>query len=83
MKPSTKNKSKSKSKHMKSMTFLGSEDRSEKTSPMPKSPNAHLKSPGGKNLIKVKTSYKVKVSTEKIVTTNHPGVKEEKSRKKR
>lgn len=33
-------------------------------------------------MIKVKTSYKVKVSTEKIVTTNHPG-KEEKSRKKK
>lgn len=85
MKPAgAKNKSKSKSKHMKSMTFLGNEERSEKSSPMPKSPNAHLKSPVAKNnLIKVKTSYKVKVSTEKIVTTNHPGMKEEKSRKKR
>jgi hypothetical protein len=60
----TKNKSKSKSKHMKSMTFLANEERSEKTSPMPKSPTAHLKSPVSKNnLIKVKTSYKVKVST--------------------
>jgi hypothetical protein len=60
----TKNKSKSKSKHMKSMTFLGNEERSEKSSPMPKSPNAHLRSPVSKNnLIKVKTSYKVKVST--------------------
>lgn len=79
-----KNKSKSKSKHLKSMTLLGNEERSEKSSPMPKSPTAHLKSPVSKNnLIKVKTSYKVKVSTEKIVTTtNQPG-KEEKSRKKR
>lgn len=43
---------------------------------MPKSPNAHLKSPVSKNnLIKVKTSYKVKVSTEKIVTTNNPNTK--------
>lgn len=54
-------------------------------SPFPKSPNAHLKSPVAtkNNLIKVKTSYKVKVSTEKIVTTNNPGTREEKSRKKK
>jgi hypothetical protein len=63
------------------MTFLGSVP--EKLSPMPKSPGAHLRSPLTKgNLIKVKTSYKLKMSTEKIVTTNHI-TKEEKSRKKR
>ena len=37
---------------------------------MPKSPSAHMKSPKS-NLIKVKTSYKLKVSAEKIVTTNN------------
>ena len=37
---------------------------------MPKSPNTHMKSPKS-NLIKVKTSYKLKVSAEKIVTTNN------------
>jgi hypothetical protein len=84
LKTGFKNKSKSKSKHLKSMTFLANEERSEKASPMPKSPNAHMKSPVAKNnLIKIKTSYKVKVSTEKIVTTNNPGSKEEKSRKKK
>lgn len=50
---------------------------------MPKSPGIHLKSPVLKNnLIKVKTSYKLKVSTEKIVV-NNPGNKEEKSKKKK
>ena len=37
---------------------------------MPKSPNTHLKSPKS-NLIKVKTSFKVKVSAQKIITTNN------------
>jgi hypothetical protein len=60
--------------------MLGS-DKSQHASPMPKSPNAHMKSPKS-NLIKVKTSYKLKVSAEKIVTTNNI-MKEEKSRKKR
>lgn len=56
------------------MTTIGAPERSDKASPMPKSPNAHLRSPVQKNnLIKVKTSYKLKVSTEKIVTTtNNP-----------
>jgi len=50
---------------------------------MPKSPNTHLKSPLPKhNLIKVKTSYKLKLSTEKIVTTNNI-MKDDKSKKKR
>ena len=68
-----KHKSKSKSKNLKSVTIIGA-DKSEKASPMPKSPNTHLRSPMQKNnLIKVKTSYKLKVSTEKIVTTtNNP-----------
>ena len=48
---------------------------------MPKSPNTHLKSPKS-NLIKVKTSFKVKVSAQKIITTNN-FVKEDKSKKKR
>ena len=50
---------------------------------MPKSPGIHtqMKSPKN-NLIKVKTSYKLKVSAEKIVTTNNI-LKEEKSKKKR
>jgi hypothetical protein len=48
---------------------------------MPKSPNAHMKSPKS-NLIKVKTSYKLKVSAEKIITTNNI-LKEDKSKKKR
>lgn len=53
-------------------------------SPMPKSPNTHLKSPLPKqNLIKVKTSYKLKMSTEKIVTTTNNIMKDDKSRKKR
>lgn len=82
MKMSHKNKSKSKSKHgMKSTTLLGT-DRSDKASPMPKSPGVHLKSPKTNGLLKVKTSYKLKVSAEKIVTTNNV-VKEDKSRKKR
>ena len=48
---------------------------------MPKSPNTHMKSPKNQ-LIKVKTSYKLKVSTQKIVTTNNV-LKEEKSKKKK
>lgn len=78
-------KSKSKSKNLKSMTFIGGAEKSDKASPLPKSPNAHLRSPVQKNnLIKVKTSYKLKVSTQKIVTTtNNPMNKEQKSRKKR
>ena len=44
-----------------------------------------MKSPSQKNnLIKVKTSYKLKVSTEKIVTTTNPNnYKDEKSKKKK
>lgn len=57
-----KNKNKSKSK-MTSSYYLGVGEKSQKASPMPKSPQFHLKSPTSKNnLIKVKTSYKVKVS---------------------
>jgi len=48
---------------------------------MPKSPGVHLKSPKN-NLIKVKTSFKVKVSAEKTIITNN-FVKEDKSKKKR
>jgi hypothetical protein len=62
MKTTLKNKSKSKSKNLKSLNLFGMGDKSEKGSPMPKSPNIHLKSPKA-NLIKVKTSFKVKVST--------------------
>ena len=62
------------------MGFTGGE-KSDKTSPMPKSPGVHLKSPRN-HLVKVKTSYKLKVSTEKIVTTNTLA-KEEKTRKKK
>jgi hypothetical protein len=70
VKHSHKNKSsKSKSKnHFKGPSF---NDKSEKASPMPKSPNTHMKSPKSNNLVKVKTSYKLKVSAEKIVTTNN------------
>ena len=79
VKHSHKGKSKSKSKqNLKSIHTLGT-DRSEKASPMPKSPNVHMKSPKN-NLIKVKTSYKLKVSAEKIVTTNNV-LKDDKSRK--
>ena len=46
-----------------------------------KSPGAHLKSPGS-NLIKVKTSFKLKVSAEKIITTKN-FLKQDKSKKKR
>jgi hypothetical protein len=56
-------------------------DKSEKPSPVPKSPGTHMKSPKS-NMIKVKTSYKLKVSAEKIYSTNYL-VKEEKSRRKR
>jgi len=48
---------------------------------MPKSPNAHLKSPKN-NLIKVKTSYKFKVSAEKIITTNNI-IKDDKDKEKK
>lgn len=63
------------------MGFTGG-DKSDKTSPMPKSPGVHLKSPRN-HLVKVKTSYKLKVSTEKIVTTTNTLAKEEKTRKKK
>lgn len=54
-------------------TFAGIIDKSEKASPLPKSPNAHLRSPTSKNnIVKIKTSYKLKVSTEKVFTTQQP-----------
>ena len=56
-------------------------DRSEKASPMPKSPGVHSRTPKS-GLIKIKTSYKLKVSAEKIFTTNNI-VKEEKTKKKK
>ena len=56
-------------------------DKSEKGSPMPKSPGLHMKSPRN-NIIKIKTSYKLKVSAEKIVTNNNV-MKEDKTRRKK
>jgi hypothetical protein len=58
----------------------GGAERSDKASPMPKSPGIHLRSPKS-NLIKVKTSYKLKVSAEKIITTNNI-MKDDKKKKR-
>jgi len=71
MKISLKKKNSSKSK-FKSINLIGSGDKSDKASPLPKSPEILLKSPSSSksNLIKVKTSYKVKVSTEKTITSS-------------
>jgi hypothetical protein len=60
VKHSHRNKS-SKSRSKQSIKLLNMPDKSEKASPMPKSPGLHMKSPRN-NLIKVKTSYKLKVS---------------------
>ena len=65
-------------------TLTGLIDKSEKASPLPKSPNAHLRSPTSKNnLVKIKTSYKLKVSTEKVFTSQKQPSREENSKKKK
>lgn len=84
------NKSKSKSKSMRSLGILQmgwsskkGEEKAEKISPVAKSPELHLKSPQSKNnLMKIKTSYRFKVSTEKIISTKDIA-KETKPKKKK
>ena len=66
-----KSKSKTKSRFMKPETIIEDyEQKSEKASPFPKSPGVHMKSPGSKSkLMKIKTSIKLKISSEKLMST--------------
>ena len=66
-----KSKSKTKSRFIKPETIIEDyEQKSEKASPFPKSPGVHMKSPGSKSkLMKIKTSIKLKISSEKLMST--------------